>query len=65
MFQLLRYAVHSSLQTNDPVATIMLLPHWRGFCCNAYISWLNHYPGLVQVSANFPAGNIQFQTPQH
>eukprot|EP00983_Pelagomonas_calceolata_P021187 664307-Pelagomonas_calceolata.AAC.1 len=29
------------------------------------MSWLNHYPGLVQVLAKFPAGSIQFQTPQH
>eukprot|EP00983_Pelagomonas_calceolata_P101880 1158746-Pelagomonas_calceolata.AAC.6 len=65
MFQLLRHAVHSSLQTIDPIATFMLLPHWRGFSCNAYMSWPNHYPGLVQVLAKFPAENIQFQTPQH
>eukprot|EP00983_Pelagomonas_calceolata_P058658 1145583-Pelagomonas_calceolata.AAC.1 len=65
-FQLLHHAVHSSLQTNDPVATFMLLPHWRGFSCNAYMSLLNHYPGFVQVSAKFPAaGNIQFQTPRY
>mmetsp|Transcript_18236 Transcript_18236/g.47599 ORF Transcript_18236/g.47599 Transcript_18236/m.47599 type:complete len:88 (+) Transcript_18236:58-321(+) len=31
MFQLLRHAVHSSLQTNNAVAMFMLLPHWRGF----------------------------------
>eukprot|EP00983_Pelagomonas_calceolata_P007921 258593-Pelagomonas_calceolata.AAC.1 len=43
----------------------MLLPHWRGFSCNAYMSWLNHCPGLVQVLAKFPAGKIQFQAPQH
>eukprot|EP00983_Pelagomonas_calceolata_P056187 1144475-Pelagomonas_calceolata.AAC.1 len=65
MFQLLRHAVHSSLQANEPVATFMLLPHWRGFSCNAYMSWLNHYPGLVQVLAKFPAGTIRFQTPQY
>eukprot|EP00983_Pelagomonas_calceolata_P035209 1100694-Pelagomonas_calceolata.AAC.1 len=65
MFQLLRHAVNSSLQTIEPVATFMLLPQRRGFSCNAYMSWLNHYPGLVQVLAKFPAGNIQFQTPQH
>eukprot|EP00983_Pelagomonas_calceolata_P078972 1154470-Pelagomonas_calceolata.AAC.10 len=64
-FQLLRNAVNSSLQTIEPVATFMLLPHWRGFSCNAYMTWLNHFPGLVQVLANFPAGSIQFQTPQH
>eukprot|EP00983_Pelagomonas_calceolata_P085004 1156471-Pelagomonas_calceolata.AAC.2 len=29
------------------------------------MSWLNHYPGLVQVLAKFPTGNIQFQTPKH
>eukprot|EP00983_Pelagomonas_calceolata_P024931 783967-Pelagomonas_calceolata.AAC.1 len=65
MFQLLCHAVHSSLQTINPIATFMLLPHWRGFSCNVYMSWLNHYPGLVQVLAKFPAGNILFLTPQH
>eukprot|EP00983_Pelagomonas_calceolata_P073429 1152122-Pelagomonas_calceolata.AAC.1 len=25
-----------------------LLPEQRRFSCNAYMSWLNHYPGLVQ-----------------
>eukprot|EP00983_Pelagomonas_calceolata_P120643 1160726-Pelagomonas_calceolata.AAC.9 len=65
MFQLLRHAVNSSLQTIKPVATFMLLPHWRGFSCNAYMSWLNHCPGLVQVLAKFPAGKIQLQAPQH
>eukprot|EP00983_Pelagomonas_calceolata_P016372 517116-Pelagomonas_calceolata.AAC.1 len=63
MFQLLRHAVNSSLQTIEVVATFMLLPHWRGLSCNTYMSWLNHNPGLVQVLAKFPAGNIQFQTP--
>eukprot|EP00983_Pelagomonas_calceolata_P028627 896490-Pelagomonas_calceolata.AAC.1 len=43
----------------------MLLPHWRGFSCNASMSWLNHYPGIVQVLAKFPASKIQFQAPQH
>eukprot|EP00983_Pelagomonas_calceolata_P067305 1149427-Pelagomonas_calceolata.AAC.1 len=59
-FQLLCHAVHSSLQANKTAATFMLLPHWRGFSCNAYLSRLNDYPGLVQVLAKFPAGNIQF-----
>eukprot|EP00983_Pelagomonas_calceolata_P037909 1136589-Pelagomonas_calceolata.AAC.3 len=56
VFQLLRHAVHSSLQTIEPFATFMLLPHWRAFSCNAYMIWPNHYPGLVQVLAKFPAG---------
>eukprot|EP00983_Pelagomonas_calceolata_P053862 1143458-Pelagomonas_calceolata.AAC.2 len=43
MFQLLHHAVNSSLQTIKSVATYMLLSHWRGFSCNAYMSWLNHY----------------------
>eukprot|EP00983_Pelagomonas_calceolata_P131750 1161806-Pelagomonas_calceolata.AAC.7 len=65
MFQLLRRAVHSSLQTIEPVATSFL--HWGGFSCNACVSWLNHCPGLVQVLVKFnrDAGNIHFQTPQH
>eukprot|EP00983_Pelagomonas_calceolata_P087844 1157053-Pelagomonas_calceolata.AAC.2 len=53
MFQLLRHTVHSSLQTTKSVATFMPLPHWRGLNCNACMSWLNHYPGLVQVLAKF------------
>eukprot|EP00983_Pelagomonas_calceolata_P023235 732019-Pelagomonas_calceolata.AAC.1 len=57
--------VHSSLQTNEPVTTFMVLPHWRGFNYDAYTSWLYHCPGLKQVLAKFPAGNIQFQTPKH
>eukprot|EP00983_Pelagomonas_calceolata_P008782 285950-Pelagomonas_calceolata.AAC.1 len=52
------------LQTTDPVATFMLLTHWRGLSCNVYLTWLNHYR-LAKVFAKLPAGNIQFQTPQH
>eukprot|EP00983_Pelagomonas_calceolata_P032930 1031910-Pelagomonas_calceolata.AAC.1 len=33
--------------------------------CNAYMSWLNHYPDLAKVLAKLPTGKIQFQTPQH
>eukprot|EP00983_Pelagomonas_calceolata_P008543 279736-Pelagomonas_calceolata.AAC.1 len=58
-------AVHSSLQSTDPVANFMLLPHWRGFSCNAYMSWLNQYPNTAKVLAKFPARKIQFQAPQH
>mmetsp|Transcript_1067 Transcript_1067/g.2389 ORF Transcript_1067/g.2389 Transcript_1067/m.2389 type:complete len:233 (-) Transcript_1067:691-1389(-) len=65
MIRLLRHAVHSSLQTTELVATFMLLPHWRGFSCNAYMSWLNHCPDLAKVLAKFPTKNIQFQAPQH
>eukprot|EP00983_Pelagomonas_calceolata_P035223 1101449-Pelagomonas_calceolata.AAC.1 len=43
----------------------MLLPHWRGFSCNAYMSWLDHYPDLAEVLAKFPTKNIQFQALQH
>eukprot|EP00983_Pelagomonas_calceolata_P000711 25735-Pelagomonas_calceolata.AAC.1 len=43
----------------------MLLPHWRGFSCNAHMSWLNHYPNLAKVLAKCSARNIQFQTLQH
>jgi hypothetical protein len=65
MFKLLRHAVHSSLHSTDPVATFMLLPHWRGFSCNACMSWLTQYPHLAEVRAKFPARNIQLQAPQH
>eukprot|EP00983_Pelagomonas_calceolata_P127365 1161395-Pelagomonas_calceolata.AAC.5 len=64
-FRLLRHAVHSSLQTTGPVATLMLLPHWRGLSCNAYMSLLNHYPDLAKMLAKFLNRNIQFQAPQH
>eukprot|EP00983_Pelagomonas_calceolata_P004920 161366-Pelagomonas_calceolata.AAC.1 len=63
MFRLLRHAVHSSLQTTEPVATFMLLPHWRGFSWNAYTNWLNQYPDLAKVLAKFPTKNFQFQAP--
>jgi hypothetical protein len=65
MSQCLRHAVHSSLQTDRPVATFILLPHWKGFSRNAYISWLNAYPNQVKVLAKFPAGSIKFEAPQH
>eukprot|EP00983_Pelagomonas_calceolata_P002278 77646-Pelagomonas_calceolata.AAC.1 len=54
MFRLLRHIVQSSLQTTQPLATFMLLPHWRSFSCNAYKSWLYHYPDLAKVLAKFP-----------
>eukprot|EP00983_Pelagomonas_calceolata_P012386 397030-Pelagomonas_calceolata.AAC.1 len=44
-FQLLRHALHSSIRTDAPVATFILLPHWRGSSGNAYINWINNYPG--------------------
>eukprot|EP00983_Pelagomonas_calceolata_P021615 677388-Pelagomonas_calceolata.AAC.1 len=65
MFRLLRHAVQSSHQTTETVATFMLLPHWRGFSCNAYMSCLKHYPDLAKVLAKFPTKNIQFQAAQH
>eukprot|EP00983_Pelagomonas_calceolata_P011673 376051-Pelagomonas_calceolata.AAC.1 len=49
MFQLSCHAVDSSLQTIEPAATFMLLPHRRGFSCNAYMSWLNHYPDTLAI----------------
>ena len=58
MFQLLRHAVHSSTQDNMPMATFMLLPHWRGYSRNAYMSWLNSYPHCAKVLAKFPVGKI-------
>eukprot|EP00983_Pelagomonas_calceolata_P038942 1136981-Pelagomonas_calceolata.AAC.3 len=65
MFRLLCHAMHSSLQTIESVATFMLLPHWRGFSCNAYMTWFNHYPDLAKLLAKFPTRNVQFQSPQH
>ena len=65
MFKLMRRAVHSSLQSTDLVATFMLLPPWRGFSCNAYMTWIRKYPDVAKVLAKFLARKIQFQAPQH
>eukprot|EP00983_Pelagomonas_calceolata_P029650 928935-Pelagomonas_calceolata.AAC.2 len=65
MLQLLCHALHSSIQTDAPVATFMLLPHWRGSSGNTYMNWINNYSRYVSMLAKFPARYIKFELPQY
>ena len=56
----MRWAIGSTMLTNDPVLTVMVMPHWRD---SAYEQWL-HHPAVRRV-ATMPAAQFQFKTCDH
>eukprot|EP00983_Pelagomonas_calceolata_P050191 1141846-Pelagomonas_calceolata.AAC.1 len=71
ILQLLRHALHSSIQNNSPVATSILLPHWRGSSGNACMNWPVQFPwinnciGYIKVLAKFPARYMKLELPKY
>jgi len=54
MLNIVRHAIYSSLSTESPTATFLLLPNWKGLNANAYMQTLRKYPEHCTSWALFP-----------